>query len=141
MNLLFSSSKGFSSNNFARDLCSLFWRKILAPPSTLTSACTHSRRRAQSTSSYCITYGIVVTGARLKTPVCWRGERAKVVLYEKYLILLAINLCERHDNSGDLVLQGVMMTELKRLGVLENRNGVSDVVGLDVFYIASVAYH
>lgn len=34
-----------------------------------------------------------------------------------------------------------MMTELKRLGVLENRYDVSDVVGLEVFYIASVAYH
>ena len=34
-----------------------------------------------------------------------------------------------------------MMTDLKRLGVLENRNDVSDVVGLDAFYIASVAYH
>jgi hypothetical protein len=57
------------------------------------------------------------------------------------LILLAIDLCECRDNSGDLVLQGVMMTELKRLGVLENRYGVGDVVGLEVFYIASVAYH
>lgn len=33
-----------------------------------------------------------------------------------------------------------MMTELKRLCVLENRHDVGDVVGLDVFYIASVPY-
>ena len=63
------------------------------------------------------------------------------MLYEQYLILLAIDLCERHDNGGGLVLQGVKMTELKRLGVLENGYDVGDVVGLEVFYIASVAYH
>jgi hypothetical protein len=33
-------------------------------------------------ANHCIAYGIIVTGARLKTPVCWRIEGAKVVLYE-----------------------------------------------------------
>jgi hypothetical protein len=33
-------------------------------------------------ANHYIAYGIIVTGARLKTPVCWRIEGAKVVLYE-----------------------------------------------------------
>ena len=33
------------------------------------------------------------------------------------------------------------MAELERLSVLENGYNVGDVVGLEVFYIASVAYH
>jgi hypothetical protein len=77
----------------------------------------------------------------LKTPVCWESERAQVVFDEQCLILLGINLSERHANYGGLVLQCFVMTELKRLCVLENRYDVSDVVGLEVFCIASVAYH
>lgn len=59
---------------------------------------------------------------------------------EQCLILLGINLCERHANYGGLVLLCFVMTELKRLCVLENRHDVGNVVGLEVFYIASVAY-
>ena len=38
VHLLLASSSGLSSNNFPRDLESLFCRKIFAPPSTLGSA-------------------------------------------------------------------------------------------------------
>src|SRR6266850_6390350 len=69
--LLLASSSGFSSRSFPRDLESLFCRKILAPPSTLSSAYEDSRHAClwldQGEAGFA--HSIVVTGAGLKSPI------------------------------------------------------------------------
>ena len=69
--LLLASSSGFSSYSFPRYLESLFCRKFLAPPSTLSSAYEDSRHAClwldQGEAEFA--HSIVVTGAGFKSPI------------------------------------------------------------------------
>ena len=60
---------------------------------------------------------------------------------EKFLILFGVDQAYRGVDGRDLVLQGIVMTRLERLGQVKHGRDVDDVVGLEVFYIASVANH
>jgi hypothetical protein len=66
--LLLDSSNGCSSRSFPRDLESLFCRKILAPPSALSSAYEDSRLWLDHGEAG-FAHSIVVTGAGLKSPI------------------------------------------------------------------------
>lgn len=60
---------------------------------------------------------------------------------EEFLVLFGVDQAYRGVDGRDLVLQGIVMTRLERLGQVKHGRDVGDVVGLEVFYIASVANH
>ena len=60
---------------------------------------------------------------------------------EEFLVLFGIDQAYRGVDGRDLVLQGIVMTRLERLGQVKHGHDIDDVVGLEEFHIASVADH
>ena len=60
---------------------------------------------------------------------------------EQFLILLWVDRAYRGVDGRDLVLQRIVMSQLERLREMKHGRDIADVVGLEVFYIASVANH
>jgi len=86
-------------------------------------------------------HGVVVAGAGLKSPISRGVEGTEIVFDEQFLILLWVNRAYRGVDGRDLVLQRIVMSQLERLRQMEHGRDVGDVVGLEVFCIASVANH
>jgi hypothetical protein len=63
------------------------------------------------------------------------------VFNEQFLILLWVDRAYRGVDGRDLVLQRIVMSQLERLREMKHGRDIADVVGLEVFYIASVANH
>jgi hypothetical protein len=63
------------------------------------------------------------------------------VFDEEFLILFGVDRAYRSIDDLDLALQGIVMTRLERLRQVKHGRDVNDVVGLEVFCIASVASH
>jgi hypothetical protein len=63
------------------------------------------------------------------------------VFDEEFLILFGVDQAYRSIDDRYLVLQGIVMTQLERLCQVKYGRDVGDVVGLEMFCIASVARH
>jgi hypothetical protein len=63
------------------------------------------------------------------------------VFDEQFLILFGVDQAYRGVNDRDLVFQGIIMAQMERLCQMKHGRDVGDVVGLEVFCIASVASH
>ena len=60
---------------------------------------------------------------------------------EQFLILLWVDRAYCGVDGRDLVLERIVMSQLERLRQTKHSRDIGNVVGLDVFYIASVANH
>lgn len=87
------------------------------------------------------THSIVVTRAGFKSPIGRAVKRTEIVLDEQFLILLRVDQAYRGVDGRDLVLQRIVMSQLERLREMKRGHDVGDVVGLEVFCIASAANH
>jgi len=63
------------------------------------------------------------------------------VFDEEFLIFFGVDRAYRFIDDRDLAFQGIVMTQLERLRQVKHGRDVNDVVGLEVFCIASVANH
>jgi hypothetical protein len=74
------------------------------------------------------THSVIVTRARLKSPIGGGVEGSQIVFDEELLILFGVDRAYRSIDDRDLALQGIVMTRLERLRQAKHGRDVDDVV-------------